>query len=107
MNYSLEEFYNELYRIFSCNDELFTQTQVVLIGDCMRSLLAGENVIYKLERLRAATESIPKVSKLLEEYIHRYIRYTEQNAIDEDLDTDLGGTVYDYEKKYSQQRSHE
>lgn len=102
MNYSPMEFYDELYRIFSCNDELLSQTQTVLLGDCMRSLAAGENVTYKLERLHKAVADIPKIADPLENYLHQYIRYVEENDIDEDEDTESEVIYNDYKESYSQ-----
>lgn len=100
MNYDPGEFYNELYRIFSCNDELLTQTQTVLLGDCLRSLAAGENITYKLNRLHTAMEAVPKIADPLDEYIHRYIHYVEKNDIDEDKPTEMEGINNDYQESY-------
>lgn len=73
MNYTPKEYYNELYRIFSCSNTLLTQTQTVKIGQCLRALAAGENIIYKLEDLFHTFRGNDKITGPLENFMHRYI----------------------------------
>lgn len=83
MNYTEKDWYNELYRIFSCADSLITQTQAIKIGDCMRALLAGENIVYKLEDLYQSFKTNQKISVPLENYIHRYIDNIKNDSIEQ------------------------
>lgn len=83
MNYGLEDWYNELYRIFSCNQSLLTQSQTVLVGDCLRSLMAGENITYKLESLYQACRAHDKIKEPLENYLHRYIDNVKEDSIEQ------------------------
>ena len=83
MNYSQKDWYNELYRIFSCNDSLLTQTQTVKIGECLRALAAGENITYKLEDLYQAFRSNKKIRKPLENYLHQYIENIKRDSIEQ------------------------
>lgn len=73
MNYEQKDWYNELYRIFSCNDCLLTQTQTIKIGECLRALAAGENITYKLEELYQSFQGNKKIGSALENYMHQYI----------------------------------
>lgn len=83
MNYAQEDWYNELYRIFSCNDSLLTQTQTIKIGDCLRALSAGENITYKLEDLYQSLKGNKKISVPLENYIHSYIDNIKKDSIEQ------------------------
>lgn len=83
MNYTQKDWYNELYRIFSCNDSLLTQTQTIKIGDCLRALTAGENITYKLEDLYQSLKGNKKISVPLENYIHSYIDNIKKDSIDQ------------------------
>lgn len=81
MNYEQKDWYNELYRIFSCNDSLITQTQAVKIGQCLRALAAGENITYKLEDLYHAFRGNKKICEPLENYMHQYIDNIKEDAV--------------------------
>jgi hypothetical protein len=81
MNYVQKDWYNELYRIFSCNDSLITQTQTVKIGQCLRALAAGENITYKLEDLYHAFRGNKKICDPLENYMHQYIDNIKEDAV--------------------------
>lgn len=81
MNYEQKDWYNELYRIFSCNDSLLTQTQTVKIGQCLRALAAGENITYKLEDLYHAFRGNKKICEPLENYMHQYIDNIKNDAV--------------------------
>lgn len=83
MNYTLEDWYNELYRIFSCNDSLITQTQALKIGECLRALAAGENIIYKLEDLYQSFKGNKKISKPLENYLHQYVDNIKEDSLEQ------------------------
>lgn len=83
MNYKQKDWYNELYRIFSCNDSLVTQAQALKIGECLRALAAGENIVYKLEDLYHAFRGNKKISKPLENYLHQYIANVKEDSIDQ------------------------
>ena len=83
MSYEQKDWYNELYRIFSCNDSLLTQTQTVKIGQCLRALAAGENITYKLEDLYHAFRGNKKICGPLENYMHQYIDNIKQDAVEQ------------------------
>lgn len=84
MNLETQDYYNELYRIFSCVDTLLTQSQTMVLGECLRSLAAGENIAYKLERLYRSVEGNAKIAEPLENFMHQYTTWVEDNAIKED-----------------------
>ena len=84
MNYGIQEYYDELYRVFADQNVLLSTTQLVMLGDCLRSLMAGENITYKLEQLFTAVQNVPKVADLLEHYMHKYNSFVEEDNIDED-----------------------
>ena len=100
MNYETQDYYDELYRIFSCVDTLLTQSQTMMLGECLRSLAAGENISYKLERLYRSIEGNSKLAKPLENFLHHYNIWVEENDIKEDDPTkeDLN---YAYSEKNS------
>lgn len=83
MNYTQKDWYNELYRIFSCTDSLLTQSQTVQVGQCLRALAAGENITYKLEDLYHAFRGNKKIAKPLENYMHQYIDSIKDDAIEQ------------------------
>lgn len=83
MNYEQKDWYNELYRIFSCNESLITQTQAIKIGQCLRALAAGENITYKLEDLYHSFRGNKRISKPLENYMHQYIDNIKKDAIEQ------------------------
>lgn len=83
MNYTLGDWYNELYRIFSCNDSLITQTQAMKIGECLRALAAGENIIYKLEDLYQSFKQNKKIGKPLENYLHQYVDNVKNDSLEQ------------------------
>ena len=80
MNLELQDYYDELYRIFSQPKVLLSTTQLALLGDCMRSLIAGENVTAKLEKLYTAVEKVPQIAETLEGFMHQYNKYAEDNT---------------------------
>jgi hypothetical protein len=86
MNLELQDYYNELYRIFSQPKVLLSTTQLALLGDCMRSLIAGENVTAKLEKLFDAVQNVPQIAETLENFMHEYNKYAEENTdiVDDD-----------------------
>lgn len=84
MNYSIQEYYNELYRIFANENVLLSTTQLVMLGECLRALMCGENISYKLEQLYTAVQNVPEVADTLEHYMHEYNKFIEENDIDED-----------------------
>lgn len=81
MSYTQKDWYNELYRIFSCNDSLITQTQTIRIGECLRALAAGENITYKLENLYQSFKGNKKISVPLENYMHQYIDNIKKDSV--------------------------
>lgn len=83
MNYDQKDWYNELYRIFSCTDSLLTQTQTVKVGQCLRALAAGENITYKLEELYHAFRGNKKICDPLENYMHHYIDNIKKDAVEQ------------------------
>lgn len=83
MNYSIQEYYNELYRIFANENVLLSTTQLVMLGECLRALMCGENISYKLEQLYTAVQNVPEVADTLEHYMHEYNKFIEENDIDE------------------------
>lgn len=83
MNCSIQEYYNELYRIFANENILLSTTQLVMLGDCLRALMCGENISYRLEQLYTAVQNIPEVADVLEHYMHEYNKFIEENDIDE------------------------
>ena len=83
MNYSIQEYYNELYRIFANENVLLSTTQLVMLGECLRALMCGENISYKLEQLYTAVQNVPEVAETLEHYMHEYNKFIEENDIDE------------------------
>lgn len=87
MNYVQKDWYNELYRIFSCNDALVTQTQAIKIGECLRALAAGENITYKLEELYQSFRSNRKVTRALENYMHQYIDSVKKDSVEQSAPT--------------------
>jgi len=84
MNYSIQEYYNELYRIFANENVLLSTTQLIQLGDCLRSLMSGENISYKLEQLYTAVQNIDEIAETLEHYMHEYNKFVEDNDIAED-----------------------
>ena len=84
MNYETQDYYDELYRIFSCVDTLLTPSQTMMLGECLRSLAAGENISYKLERLYRSVEGNSKLAEPLENFMHHYIIWVAENDIKED-----------------------
>lgn len=84
MNYSIQEYYNELYRIFANENVLLSTTQLVMLGECLRALMCGENISYKLEQLYTAVQNVPEVAETLEHYMHEYNKFIKENEIDED-----------------------
>lgn len=84
MNCSIQEYYNELYRIFANENVLLSTTQLVMLGECLRALMCGENISYKLEQLYTAVQNVPEVAETLEHYMHEYNKFIEENDIDED-----------------------
>lgn len=84
MNYSIQEYYNELYRIFANENILLSTTQLVMLGECLRALMCGENISYKLEQLYTAVQNVPEVAETLEHYMHEYNKFIKENEIDED-----------------------
>lgn len=87
MNYKPKDWYNELYRIFSCNNCLFTQTQAVKIGSCLKSLAAGENITYKLEDLYQSFQGKKKIAEALENFLHRYIDNVKKDKVEQKPET--------------------
>ena len=83
MNCSIQEYYNELYRIFANENVLLSTTQLVMLGECLRALMCGENISYKLEQLYTAVQNVPEVAEILEHYMHEYNKFIEENDIDE------------------------
>ena len=83
MNYEQKDWYNELYRIFSCNDTLMTQTQGIKLGECLRALAAGENITYKLEELYHSFRGNKKICEPLENYMHQYINNIKKDSIEQ------------------------
>lgn len=83
MNLDTQEYYDELYRIFAQPKVLISVTQTALLGDCMRSLMAGENITSKLEKLYTAVENIPQVADPLDNFMHQYNKYTEDVDLEE------------------------
>lgn len=83
MNCSIQEYYNELYRIFANENVLLSTTQLVMLGECLRALMCGENISYKLEQLYTAVQNVPEVAETLEHYMHEYNKFIEENDIDE------------------------
>lgn len=81
MNYEQKDWYNELYRIFSCTGSLVTQTQAIKVGECLRALAAGENITYKLEDLYHSFKGNNKICKPLENYIHRYVDNIKRDSV--------------------------
>lgn len=77
MNLDTQEYYDELYRIFAQPNVLLSVTQTALLGDCMRSLLAGENITAKLEKLYTAIENIPRIAEPLDNFMHQYNSFVE------------------------------
>lgn len=84
MNYSIQEYYNELYRIFANENVLLSTTQLVMLGECLRALMCGENISYKLEQLYTAVQNVPEVAETLEHYMHEYNKFIKENDVDED-----------------------
>lgn len=80
MNLELQDYYDELYRIFSQPKVLLSTTQLALLGDCMRSLIAGENVTAKLEKLYTSVEKVPQIAETLENFMHQYNKYASENT---------------------------
>ena len=87
MSLKTQDYYDELYRIFSCVDALLTQSQTLMLGECMRNLAAGENISYQLERLYRSVENNPKLAEPLENFMHHYNTWIVENDIDEDNPT--------------------
>jgi hypothetical protein len=83
MNYAQKDWYNELYRIFSCNQSLITQTQAIQIGQCLKALAAGENIIYKLEDLYHAFRGNKKLCEPLENFMHQYIENIKEDTVEQ------------------------
>ena len=46
----------------------------------MRSMIAGENVTAKLEKLYTAVEKVPQIAETLENFMHQYNKYTDKNT---------------------------
>ena len=84
MNCSIQEYYNELYRIFANENVLLSTTQLIMLGECLRALMCGENISYRLEQLYTAVQNVPEVAETLEHYMHEYNKFIEENDIDED-----------------------
>lgn len=84
MNCSIQEYYNELYRIFANENVLLSTTQLVMLGECLRALMCGENISYKLEQLYTAVQNVSEIAETLEHYMHEYNKFIEENDIDED-----------------------
>lgn len=91
MNLELQDYYDELYRIFAQPKVLLTPTQLALLGDCMRSMIAGENVTAKLEKLYTSVEKVPQIAETLEGFMHQYNKYAEDNTdiIDDDDEEEI------------------
>ena len=89
MNLELQDYYDELYRIFAQPKVLLSTTQLAMLGDCLRSLIAGENVTAKLEKLYTAVENVPQIAETLENFMHQYNKYADANddIIDDEEDT--------------------
>lgn len=100
MNYETQDYYDELYRIFSCVDTLLTQSQTMMLGECLRSLAAGENISYKLERLYRSVEGNSKLAEPLENFMHHYNAWVTENNINED-DSTKEDLNYAYSEKNS------
>ena len=100
MNYETQDYYDELYRIFYCVDTLLTSSQTMMLGECLRSLAAGENISYKLERLYRSVEGNSRLAEPLENFMHHYNTWVTENNINEDDQTkeDLN---YAYSEKNS------
>lgn len=81
--YKSKDWYNELYRIFSCVDALLTQTQTVQIGQCLKALAAGENITYKLEDLYHSFRGNKKICETLENFMHQYIDNIKDDAVEQ------------------------
>ena len=81
--YKPKDWYNELYRIFSCVDALLTQTQTVQIGQCLKALAAGENITYKLEDLYHAFHGNKKICEPLENFMHQYIDNIKDDTVEQ------------------------
>lgn len=83
MNYTQKDWYNELYRIFSCNKSLVTQTQAIQIGQCLKALAAGENIVYKLEDLYHAFRGNKRIAEPLENFMHQYIDNIKEDSVEQ------------------------
>ena len=96
MNLELQDYYDELYRIFAQPKVLLTPTQLALLGDCMRSMIAGENVTAKLEKLYTAVEKVPQIAETLENFMHQYNKYADENTdiIDENEEESNNDNTY-------------
>lgn len=84
MNYVPGNWYNELYRIFA-DGSLLTVAQSVMLGQCLRSIQAGENAEYHLNELYYSFGVDPrsvKVKEALDEYIHAYIKHYKEDIYD-------------------------
>lgn len=81
--YKPKDWYNELYRIFSCVDVLLTQTQTVQIGQCLKALAAGENITYKLEDLYHSFRGNKKICEPLENFMHQYIDNIKDDTVEQ------------------------
>jgi hypothetical protein len=81
--YKPKDWYNELYRIFSCVDALLTQTQTVQIGQCLKALAAGENITYKLEDLYHSFRGNKKICEPLENFMHQYIDNIKDDTVEQ------------------------
>ena len=100
MNLELQDYYDELYRIFAQPKVLLSTTQLALLGDCLRSLIAGENVTAKLEKLYTSVENVPQIAETLENFMHQYNKYADANddIIDDEEDT---SNDYTYSQPFS------
>lgn len=73
MNSKPGTWYNELYRIFSGNT-LLTTAQTVKLGQCLRSIQAGENAEFHLNELYYSVRENKDIAGSLDEFIHAYIK---------------------------------
>ncbi len=111
MSLKQKDWYNELYRIFSCSDTLLTQTQALKLGECLRAMAAGENVIYKLEDLYQSVKGRKKISDPLEIFMHQYTNKIKNDAIDQEQpkidkeESNYGSLQTEYQSGSADQRN--
>lgn len=78
--------YNELYRIFA-DSSLLTVAQTIKLGQCLRSIQAGENAEYHLNELYYSVRDNKRVAEPLDEFIHSYLKNKQGRVMSDEQGT--------------------